>query len=148
MNQRMIVSRKRAALFLALALPALFAGGMGWVLCIDSDGRIGVEHASQICCPATPAGAQRASAEATKSSTSSEVPECDSCLDLPLIALMPAIDATSDVHVLAWVQAQVFAGATPLPSAVEGVLPSFPGHDRLQRSAPSQLFARTISLRC
>jgi hypothetical protein len=147
----MIVSRKRAALFLALALPALLVAGAGagWVLCIESDGRIGFEHVTQLCCPGTATGAQRASAEATESSGAYEVSDDDSCIDLPLlIGSTLATAPASDAHLLAWAQAQVFAGATPSPSAVEGVLPSFSGHDRLQRSAPSQLFARTISLRC
>jgi hypothetical protein len=145
----MIVSRKRAALFLAMALPTLFAGGMGWVLCIESDGRIGFEHVTQLCCPGTATEAQRASAEATESSGAHEVSNYDSCIDLPLlIGSTLATAPASDAHLLAWAQAHVFVGAAPSPSAVEGVLPSFSGHDRLQRSAPSQLFARTISLRC
>ena len=147
----MIVPRKRIALFLALALPGLLVAGAGtgWVLCIESDGQIALEQAAQTCCPGNRTDAQRAFREATESSGACEICDCDSCIDLPLlIGSTLAIAPASDAHLLAWAQAPVFAGATLSLSLADGALSSFPGHGRSQRSAPSQLFARTISLRC
>ena len=147
----MSVSRKRVALFLALALPGLLVAraGTGWVLCIESDGKIAFEQAAQTCCPGNRTDAQRAFREATESPGACEICDCDSCIDLPLlIGSTLATAPASDAHLLAGAQAQAFAGATFSPSAADAVLPSFAGHDRIQRSAPSQLFARTISLRC
>ena len=144
----MIVSRKRkrVARFLALALPVVLVAAAGWVLCIDSDGHIDLEQATQVCCLGNRTGTQRAFPAAAESSGVGEV--SDSCLDLPLFGPMSATTPASDAHVLAWLRAQVFAGAALSPGVPEGVLPSCPSPDRIQRSAPSQLFARTISLRC
>jgi hypothetical protein len=142
------------ALFLALALPGLLVAGAEWCLCTHSDGQIALEQAARSCCPGNRTDAQRAFLEAAESSGAREPSCCDSCIcdtcvDLPqLIGSTLATAPASDAHVLAWAQAQAFAGATLSPSAAEGVSASFPGRDRIQRSAPSQLFARTISLRC
>lgn len=155
-NERMIVTRSRGVLFLALAIPALFiaGAGAGWCLCVDSDGHIALEQGAQPCCPGGRTAEQRAFREAAESSRAREASCCDSCvrgacLDLPpLIGSTLATTTASDAHVLAWAQAQVFSGATLSPKASDAVLASFPGRDRSQRSAPARLFARTISLRC
>ena len=146
----MILSRMRAALLVALVLPALLVAGegAGWVLCIESDGHVVLEQAAQICCPGHRTGAQRAFREAAESSEARNAWGCDSCIDLPLIASTTAVAPASDAHAGASLSAQVFAGAALSPSDGDRVLRSFPGHGRLQRSAPSQLFARTVSLRC
>lgn len=147
----MIVSRKRMTLLLALALPALLVAGAGtgWVLCLESDGNVALEQVAQACCPGERTDAQRAFLGAAESSGACGICGCDSCIDLPLlIGSTLATAPASDAHLLAWPQAQVFAGATLSPSAGEGALPSFPDHDRILRSPPSQLFAGTISLRC
>jgi hypothetical protein len=144
----MIVSRKRVALFLALALPALLVAGAGSVLCIDADGQIALEQAAQICCPSHRIGTQRAFSQATDSSGAHEVPDADCCIYLPLVGSIPAVGQTSDARVSGWLQTQVFAGASLSPGTAESVLPSFTGRGRAQWSTPSHLFARTISLRC
>ena len=144
----MMVSRKRAACFLALVLSAGLVAGAGWVLCIDSDGHIDLEQATQICCLGNRIGTQRAFPGAAESSGAREVSDYDSCIDLSLFGPMAVTTPASDAHALAWLRAQVFTGAALSPSVSEGILPSFPGPDCIQQSAPSQLFARTISLRC
>jgi hypothetical protein len=144
----MILPRARAALFLVLALPALLVAGEGWVLCVGPDGHVALEQVARICCPGDRADAEPASPDATLSSGAGKPCCCDCCIDLPLIASTTAVAPASDAHAGASLSAQVFAGAALSLSDGDRVLPSFPGHGRLQRSAPSQLFARTVSLRC
>jgi len=144
----MILTRKRAALFLVLGLLALLVAGAGGSLCIESDGHVVLEQAARSCCPGEPTDARRVSPEAAESSGDGKPCGCDCCIDLPLIASMPAIVLATDGDVLVWLEARFLAGATLSPKPSDAVLASFPGHGRNQRSVSSQLFARTVSLRC
>ena len=145
----MTVSKPRATRLLALVIPGLLlALGAGSVLCIGSDGHISLEYIGQNCCPGTWDDSQKVFDAAAESWNAPDASGCDSCLDVLLIESTPALARTLKAQLILALQAPPFAGAAPLPTVSDAALPSLPGHDRALRSAPSHLFASTISLRC